>query len=53
MIAPVFAMFAGMILAYRYLKTKSLLIITIEHSLLGIVLYLTGLGWFFYSGSIQ
>jgi hypothetical protein len=53
MIAPIFSIFAGMILAYRYLKTKSLLIISIEHSLMGIFLYVVGLGWFFYSGSIQ
>lgn len=52
-IAPVFSVFAGMILAYRYLKTRSLAMITIEHSLLGIFLYVVGLGWFFYSGSIQ
>ena len=52
-IAPVFSIFAGMILGYRYWKTKSLLIITIEHSLMGIALYVIGLGWFFYSGSIQ
>lgn len=52
-IAPIFSIFAGMILAYRYFKTKSLLTITIEHSLMGIFLYIVGLGWFFYSGSIQ
>ena len=52
-IAPVFSVFAGMILAYRYLKTRSLVLITIEHSLLGIFLYFVGLGWFFYSGSIR
>ncbi|MFO7911638.1 MAG: CPBP family intramembrane glutamic endopeptidase [Desulfotignum sp.] len=53
MIAPVFSIFAGMILGYRYLKTQSLLITSIEHSIMGIFLYLIGLGWFFYSGSIQ
>lgn len=52
-IAPVFSIFAGMILACRYLKTKSLVIISIEHSLMGILLYVVGLGWFFYSGCIQ
>ncbi|MFZ2633772.1 MAG: CPBP family intramembrane glutamic endopeptidase [Desulfosalsimonadaceae bacterium] len=52
-IAPIFSIFAGMILSYRYLKTKSLLAISIEHSLMGIFLYVVGLGWFFYSGSIQ
>ncbi len=51
--APVLSIFAGMILGYRYLKTKSLLITSIEHSVLGIILYIIGLGWFFYSGSIQ
>jgi uncharacterized protein len=52
-IAPLFSVFAGMILAYRYVKTRSLIIVTIEHSLLGIFLYVIGLGWFFYSGSIR
>lgn len=52
-IAPILSIFAGMILAYRYLQTKSLLIISIEHSLMGILIYVAGLGWFFYSGSIQ
>jgi len=52
-IAPIFSVFAGMILAYRYVKTRSLIIVTIEHSLLGIFLYIIGLGWFFYSGSMR
>ncbi len=52
-IAPVLSVFAGMILGCRYVKTKSLLITSIEHSVLGICLYMIGLGWFFYSGSIQ
>jgi uncharacterized protein len=52
-IAPLFSVAAGMLLAYRYVKTRSLIIVTIEHSLLGIFLYIIGLGWFFYSGSIR
>jgi uncharacterized protein len=44
---------AGMLLVYRYFKTRALIIVTIEHSLLGIFLYIIGLGWFFYSGSIR
>ncbi len=52
-IAPILSIFAGMILAYRYLQTKSLLLVSIEHGLMGILLYVVGMGWFFYSGSIQ
>ncbi len=52
-VAPVLSLFAGMLMAYRYLKTNSLLLVSIEHSLMGILIYIVGLGWFFYSGSIQ
>ncbi|MCA1788254.1 MAG: CPBP family intramembrane metalloprotease, partial [Desulfobacteraceae bacterium] len=52
MIAPVLSVFAGIILGCRYVKTKSLIITSMEHSVLGIILYMIGLGWFFYSGSI-
>ncbi|MBF0103388.1 MAG: CPBP family intramembrane metalloprotease [Desulfobacterales bacterium] len=53
MIAPVISAFGGMLLAYRYLKTNSLLMVSIEHSIWGIFIYCIGLGWYFYSGSIQ
>ncbi|MCA1787728.1 MAG: CPBP family intramembrane metalloprotease, partial [Desulfobacteraceae bacterium] len=52
MIAPILSVFAGIILGCRYVKTKSLIITSMEHSVLGIILYMIGLGWFFYSGSI-
>ncbi|MBF0225230.1 MAG: CPBP family intramembrane metalloprotease [Desulfobacterales bacterium] len=53
MIAPIISMLGGIMLAYRYLHTKSLIIVSIEHSLWGIFLYFVGLGWYFYSGCIQ
>jgi membrane protease YdiL (CAAX protease family) len=51
-IAPVLSTLGGMLFAYRYLKTGSLLIVGIEHGLWGNYLFTLGLGWFFYSGSI-
>lgn len=51
--APVLSMFGGMLFAYRYKKTDSLLAAAIEHGLWGNFLFTIGLGWYFYSGSIR
>lgn len=40
---------AGLIFAYRYYKTGSLLISVLEHSLYGVWLFTCGLGYFFVS----
>lgn len=39
--------------AYRSPATGSLLLVTLEHALWGNLLFTTGLGWYFSSGSIQ
>ena len=51
-VAPVLGLFGGIIFARTYKKTKSLLMVTIEHSLYGNVLFVLGLGWFFWGGSV-
>jgi uncharacterized protein len=51
-IAPTLSTFGGILFAYRYIKTRSLLIVGIEHGLWGNFLLTVGLGWFFCSGSI-
>jgi membrane protease YdiL (CAAX protease family) len=51
-IAPTLGFIAGLIFADTYQKTKSLALVTIEHGLYGNVLFLSGLGWYFYHGAI-
>lgn len=52
-IAPVFSFFGGLLFAQTYLKTKSLALVTFEHSLYGNSIFLAGIGFYFYSGGIQ
>ncbi|MGW5310167.1 CPBP family intramembrane glutamic endopeptidase [Nocardia thailandica] len=42
---------AGRLLAERYLRTRSLATVTVEHSLYGMLVFTVGLGEFFYHGS--
>lgn len=42
--------FGGYLFAYTYAKTRSLLVVSIEHALYGCLLYTIGLGRFFYTG---
>jgi membrane protease YdiL (CAAX protease family) len=51
-VAPVFSFFGGLVFAYTYLKTRSLSLVTIEHSLYGNSIFLAGIGYYFYSGGI-
>ena len=52
-VAPFLSIFGGFIFANTYNKTKSLLIVSLEHSLYGNSLFLLGLGWFFWGGSVS
>lgn len=52
-IAPVASVFAGIFFGYRYMKSGSLVVTSIEHGLWGNFLFTVGMGWFFYSGSIS
>jgi len=47
------AFIAGLIFAYRYQKTNSLLISILEHSLYGVWLFTCGLGYFFVSSFVE
>ena len=47
------AFLAGLIFAYRYYKTESLLISVLEHSLYGVWLFTCGLGYFFVSSFVK
>lgn len=51
-IAPIFSFFGGIIFAHTYYKTRSLALITLEHGLYGNSLFIIGLGWYFYSGTL-
>lgn len=51
-VAPTLSFFGGLIFAMTYLKTKSLALVTIEHGLYGNFLFVIGLGWYFYGGSV-
>ena len=51
-VAPVISTLGGFLFAYRYLQSRSLLVVGIEHGLWGNFLFTVGLGWYFYSGSI-
>ncbi|MBK9584960.1 MAG: CPBP family intramembrane metalloprotease [Alphaproteobacteria bacterium] len=52
-VAPLLSLVAGLIFASTYSKTKSLALVTIEHGLYGISLFLIGLGWYFYGGAVH
>jgi len=52
-IAPLLSGLGGLLFGYRYLKSESALIAGIEHGIWGNLLFTIGLGWYFYSGSIQ
>lgn len=51
-VAPIVSFIGGLIFAHTYSKTRSLALITIEHGLYGMALFLIGLGHYFYSGAI-
>ncbi len=51
-VAPVLSGVGGVLFAYRYLRSNSLLMVGIEHGLWGNFLFTVGIGWYFYSGAI-
>ena len=52
-VAPVLGFLAGIIFANTYRRTHSLAMVTLEHSLYGNAIFVMGLGWFFWGGSIN
>jgi membrane protease YdiL (CAAX protease family) len=51
-IAPVLSFFGGLLFAWRYHVSSGLFTVALEHALWGNFLFTTGIGWYFYSGSI-
>jgi CAAX protease family protein len=52
-VAPVLGFCGGLLFAWRYQESGSLLTVGLEHALWGDFLFTIGIGWFFYSGSIR
>lgn len=52
-VAPLLSLIAGLIFASTYSRTRSLALVTIEHGLYGISLFMIGLGWYFYGGAVH
>lgn len=50
-VAPVLSFIAGLIFASTFAKTM-LALVTIEHSMYGLVLFAVGLGWYFWGGAL-
>ncbi|OIP56385.1 MAG: hypothetical protein AUK54_02250 [Helicobacteraceae bacterium CG2_30_36_10] len=50
-VAVVFTFVGGVLFALTFLKTRSTLLVSIEHSIYGNALYTLGLGYYFYHGS--
>lgn len=51
-VAPVFSMVAGLIFARTYARTRSLVLVSLEHALYGNAMFIIGLGWYFYHGAV-
>ena len=51
-VAPTLSLLGGLIFAQNFAKYRSLALVTIEHGLYGNSLFVIGLGWYFYSGSV-
>ena len=51
-VGPTLSLLAGYIFAQTYSKSRSLALVSIEHGLYGCTLFLSGLGYYFYSGAV-
>ena len=51
-VAPILGLMAGILFANTYMKTRSLAMVALEHSLYGNALFALGLGWYFWGGSV-
>lgn len=52
-VAIMLSAMGGYYFAYRYHKYRSLLLVSIEHSLYGCLVFTVGLGWYFYAGAAR
>jgi membrane protease YdiL (CAAX protease family) len=51
-VAVAFTSVGGMLFAYTYWRTRSMLACCVEHALYGCFVFTVGWGWYFYGGSI-
>jgi len=51
-LAPLMSTAGGLLFAWRYRRSGSVLVTSIEHGLWGNFLFTSGYGWYFYSGAI-
>ncbi len=51
-LAPLLALIGGVLFGWTYLRTRSLLLVTLEHGLWGNWLFTVGLGKYFYGGHL-
>jgi CAAX protease family protein len=51
-LAPLLALIGGLLFGWTYLRTRSLLLVTLEHGLWGNWLFTVGLGQYFYGGHL-
>ncbi len=52
-VPPLLSFPEGLLFGWRYVHTRSLLAVSIEHTLWGNHMFTVGIGWFFYSGTIR
>jgi membrane protease YdiL (CAAX protease family) len=52
-IAVTLSMIGGLFFAYTYAKTRSLMLVMIEHALYGNFIFTVGLGWYFWAGAVR
>lgn len=52
-VAPLLSLAGGILLALTWQKTRSFLWVSIEHALYGQLVFTSGIGWWFYTGSAQ
>ena len=50
-VAPLLTLAGGVLFAWTYERTRSSLVVAVQHALFGCFLFTIGLGWYFYSGA--
>lgn len=52
-VAVIFSSLGGLLFSVTYVRTRSLLLVSIEHALYGCWIFTIGLGYFFYHGAVR
>ena len=50
-LAPVLTLAGGIVFGWTFERTRSSLVVAVQHALFGCYLFTIGLGWYFYSGA--